>query len=158
MSYLVWKLLHVVSVVAFLGNITTGLLWAELAHRSGDPRLVAAAFRGISASDRWFTVPGVIGLVATGAVAAMQARLPILGTGWILWSIGLLAASGMVFGARLAPLQRRIAALAEGPWDAASRAGYERCFRAWKLWGAIALVTPFAALAIMVLKPNLPAF
>ena len=35
MTYLVLKMLHVVSVVAFLGNITTGLFWARHALGTG---------------------------------------------------------------------------------------------------------------------------
>src|SRR5262245_18046327 len=124
-SYLVWKLLHIVSVVLFLGNITTGLFWAELAHRSGDLRLIGAAFRGITRSDRWFTVPGVITLVASGIAAAVNAQLTILRTGWIVWALRLLLASGLAFGAFVAPLQRRIAALAAGTGSEAPPSEYE---------------------------------
>lgn len=154
MSYQIWKLIHVLAVVAFLGNITTGVFWGHHAHRSGDPRLIAATFRGIIASDRWFTNSGVIVLVVAGILAAVRGGFPILGTGWILWSLVLLVISGIAFAARIAPQQRRIVAIASGTWD---QAAYQAAYRSWQLWGALGLMAPLLATALMVLKPVLPA-
>jgi uncharacterized membrane protein len=87
----------------------------------------------------------------------MSAGIPILATGWILWPIVLFSISGIVFGARVAPLQGKIlrlsAACGESPgaWQA-----YADAYRAWELWGLLALVTPAASVVIMVLKPTLP--
>ena len=114
MSYLGWKLLHVAAVVIFLGNISTGIFWAARAHRTRDLRLIASTFEGVIRSDRWFTIPGVIGIIAGGVGAAMSGGVPILGTGWILWSIVLFAISGLAYG-MVAPLQRKIAHLDMGP-------------------------------------------
>lgn len=154
MSYQIWKLIHVLAVMAFLGNITTGVFWGHHAHRSGDPRLIAATFRGIIASDRWFTNPGVIVLVVAGVFAAIRGGFPILGTGWILWSLVLLVFSGIAFATRIAPQQRRIVAIASGAWD---QAAYRAAYRSWQLWGALGLMAPLLATALMVLKPVLPA-
>lgn len=63
MSYLVWKLLHIASVIIFLGNIVTGLFWAAHAHKARYFTLIASTFEGIIRSDRWFTIPGVVGIV-----------------------------------------------------------------------------------------------
>ena len=160
MTYFVLKLLHVAAVVMFLGNTTTGVFWKADADRTRDPVIIAHVMRGIIRSDRWFTVPGVVGIVTAGILAAIVGDLPILGTGWIFWSIVLFSISGLAFMIRLAPLQRSLAGLA----DEAARAGtpldwplYERLSRQWAIWGAIALVTPLIALALMVLKPALPA-
>src|SRR2546425_958619 len=108
MLYLGLKVLHLVAVVMFLGNITTGIFWKEHADRSRDPRIIAHALAGIIRSDRLFTIPGVIAIVIGGFGAAMTGHLPILRTGWILWSIVLFSLSGAAFGARVAPLQRRM--------------------------------------------------
>ena len=157
MSYLVLKVLHVASVVVFLGNITTGLFWASHARKSRDLKLVASTFDGIIRSDRRFTAPGVLGILVTGFAAAIVAELPILGTGWIFWPIILFSISGLVFGIRIAPLQRKILGLArdaestETTWQA-----YEKLYKSWEFWGLVALVTPVAAMVIMVLKPALP--
>jgi uncharacterized membrane protein len=157
MSYLVWKLLHIASVVLFLGNITTGLFWAGHAHRTRDFRLIASTFEGIIRSDRLFTLPGVVGILVAGIAAAIDGHLPILGTGWILWSVILFVISGLAFGFRVAPLQRQIVRIAhtsdasEQAWDS-----YTKVYKSWERWGLLALITPAAAVAIMVLKPQLP--
>lgn len=159
MTYLIWKFLHVLSVILFVGNITTGVFWAAHAAAGRDLRLVASTFEGIIRADRWFTTPGVTGLTVSGIAAALAGNLPILGTGWILWGIVLLLVSGAAFGMRVAPLQREILRVARaGDGEESSWAAFEKLYGSWKLWGAIALAAPLAALVIMVLKPRLPAF
>jgi uncharacterized membrane protein len=158
MSYLVWKLIHVLGVVLFVGNIITGILWKVLADRTRNPALIAHACAGLTRSDRVFTMPGVMLLTVAGIAAAISGNFPILGTGWILWSIVLLTISGLAFMLRVAPLQRRMHALAaagtgDGQLDWIA---YEAATRSWNVWGVIALSTPLAALALMILKPALP--
>ncbi|MGH7556232.1 MAG: DUF2269 family protein [Gemmatimonadota bacterium] len=155
--YLLFKLLHITAVIAFLGNITTGLFWHAHAVRTRDPRLLAHTMDGIIRSDRLFTVPGVIGIIISGVAAAIHGNLPILGTGWILWTLVLFSVSGLIFMIRVAPLQRQLRALAEegvqsGAFDYAR---YRALAVRWEVWGALALLTPVAGLVLMVLKPNL---
>lgn len=155
--FLVVKLLHIAAVVVFLGNITTGLFWHAWAARTRDPTLLAHTMRGIIRSDRLFTVPGVVGIIATGVAAALIAGYPLLRTGWIFWTLMLFAASGAIFGSRVAPLQRQLLAMAEdgvasGRFDFAR---YKALALRWEAWGAAALLTPLAGLVLMVLKPAL---
>jgi len=159
MTYLLFKLIHVVAVILFLGNIITGLFWKFHADGTRDPKVIAHAFEGIIRADRWFTIPGVIAIVVAGVGAAIQGRFPILGTGWIFWSIVLFSVSGIAFAWKVAPLQVRIVNLARAgieakqmDWDL-----YHRLSRAWEVWGLVALLTPVAAVVLMVLKPALPA-
>ena len=154
--YLWLKLIHVVSVIAFLGNITTGLFWHAQAARSREPGLLAFTMRGIIRSDRLFTIPGVVGIIITGVGTAMLGRLPILGTGWILWTLVLFSISGLVFMLRVAPLQRRLLTLAETGAQTGSfnYLDYRALALRWEIWGAIALVTPLLGLVFMVLKPG----
>jgi uncharacterized membrane protein len=159
MSYLVWKFLHVGSVILFLGNITTGMFWGAHANRSRDFRLIASTFDGINRSDRVFTMPGVIVIVVSGVVAAITGGLPILGTGWILWGIVLFVVSGIVFGRVVAPLQRDIVQIAgSGNPDEENWRTYEALYARWARWGLLAVLAPAAAVLIMVMKPVLPAF
>ncbi len=151
------KLIHVSAVIAFLGNITTGLFWHRHAARTGDPRILAHTMDGIIRSDRWFTLPGVLLIIAAGVWAAIEGGLPIWGTGWIRWTLVLFGISGLAFGFRVAPLQRELLAVArrgltEGGFDADA---YHRLALRWELWGALALVTPLAGLVLMILKPAL---
>lgn len=155
--YLLLKLLHIASVIAFLGNITTGLFWHAHAARTRDARLLEHTVDGIIRSDRWFTTPGVIGILVTGVAAAVYGGFPIFGTGWIYWTLILFGISGAVFGIRVAPLQRQLRAMAaEGAQSGSfDFQGYARLARHWEFWGAVALLTPLAGLVLMVLKPAL---
>lgn len=157
MSYLILKLLHIASVVVFLGNIVTGLFWAAHASRTRDFSIIAWTFEGIIRSDRFFTTPGVIGILASGIAAAILADLPLLGTGWIFWPIVLFSIAGAIFGMRIAPLQRRLAGLARGAVSTEQTwQEYAELYRKWEIWGLIAVATPTIALVIMVLKPSIP--
>jgi uncharacterized membrane protein len=153
--YLWLKLVHVLGVVMFLGNIVTGVFWHKHALATRDPRLLAHAMDGVRRSDRLFTMPGVFLILGSGIWAAIQGGYPMLGTPWILWTIVLFAISGIAFGARVAPLQKRLHALAAagaqgGGFDLAA---YERLSRQWDVWGTVATLTPIAGVALMVLKP-----
>lgn len=155
--YLWMKLLHLLAVVAFVGNIVTGVFWHRHALRTRDARLIAHAMDGVIRSDRLFTMPGVVVIIASGVLAAIQGGFPILGTRWIAWSLVLFGISGAVFMARLAPLQRRMrdfaqTGAADGNFDLAA---YERLSKQWDFWGAVATLAPLGALALMVLKPAL---
>jgi len=154
---LVLKLLHIAAVVLFLGNIVTGLFWHAHAARTREPRLLAHAMEGIIHSDRLFTIPGVIVIVAAGVALAIHLHLPLVRTGWILWTSVLLAVSGLVFMLRVAPLQRQLLALAAEGWRSGGfdYGRYRSLAIAWEAWGAAALLTPVAGLALMVLKPQL---
>ncbi len=153
--YLWVKLLHVAAVIIFLGNIATGLFWKAHADRSRDPRIIAHTMDGIIRSDRLFTIPGVVLIIVFGVTAAIMAGLPLLRVPWIAYSLLMFAISGVVFVLRVAPLQRKLLALAQRgieeqmPWDE-----YTSVSRAWLFWGDIALLTPIIALALMVLKPG----
>ena len=154
--YLAMKTLHVIAVVVFLGNIITGLFWKAHGDRTADPRIIAHTLAGIIRSDRWFTLPGVVLIVVFGVAAALLSRLPILGTGWIWQSIVLFSVSGLAFMFQVAPLQRRLLALASvaasgQQWE---EAAYRRLSRRWEFWGLVAIVTPVAALVLMVYKPG----
>ena len=155
--FLIVKLLHIATVVLFLGNIVTGLFWHAWSVRTRDPALLAHTMHGIIRSDRIFTVPGVVGIIATGVAAAIMAGYPILRTGWIFWTLVLFALSGLLFAWKVAPLQRRLYAMA----DAGARSAafdfprYRALATRWEIWGALALLTPLAGMVLMVLKPAL---
>lgn len=155
MLYLSLKALHVFAVVVFLGNIITGLFWHAHASRTRDAKLISHAMGGIIRSDRLFTMPGVTVILVSGVLLAIQGGYPLLRTGWILWPIILFSVSGLAFMLRVAPLQRRLLAMARagaerGDFDYTP---YRKLAETWELWGAVALLTPVAALIIMTVKP-----
>ncbi|HEY5093710.1 MAG TPA: DUF2269 domain-containing protein [Candidatus Eremiobacteraceae bacterium] len=157
--YLWFKLIHVAAVIVFLGNISLGVFWKDAADRTRDPRIMAHTLRSIIVADRWFTIPSVIVLLAGGIATAIAEHIPILATGWILWSIILFIISGIAFGP-IARAQRamEVAASEAVKTGALDEARYKRLSANWNVWGMIALLAPVVAVCLMVLKPHLPAF
>jgi uncharacterized membrane protein len=96
--YLVLKLIHVAAAIVFLGNISLGIFWKRLADQTQKAAIMAHTIGGIIRGDRLFTIPGVIVLVAAGIGTALVGQIPLLSTGWLLWSIVLISASGAAFG------------------------------------------------------------
>ena len=154
MLYLALKALHILSVVLFLGNIITGVFWKVHADLTGDLRARAQALDGIIKADRWFTVPGVLLIVASGVSMALLAHLPMLSTLWIGASIALFGVSGLAFGLAVGPLQKKLLTNVRtgltGNWDETQ---YNALSRSWGIWGIVATAAPVIALFLMVMKP-----
>lgn len=160
--YLWLKLIHVAAVIAFLGNITTGLFWHRHAARTRDPKFLLFTMDGIIRSDRIFTIPGVIVITTAGIFGAINGNLPIVRTGWIFWTIILFSISGFAFMYRVAPLQRKLRAMAAAGAGSTSDTGgafdyaaYHAVTRQWEGWGSVALFAPILGMALMILKPAL---
>ena len=155
--YLWLKLIHILAVVMFIGNIVTGLFWHKHAERTRNPRLLAHTMEGVIRSDRLFTIPGVVVILASGIFAAMKGGFPLLGTGWILWTLVMFSISGLVFMIRLGPLQRKLQKHAEAGAQSGSfdYDAYHRMAKQWDFWGAVATIAPLIGLGLMVLKPAL---
>jgi uncharacterized membrane protein len=154
MLYLALKALHVISVVLFLGNIITGVFWKRHADQTGDLRARAQALDGIIKSDSWFTVPGVLLIIATGVAMALIAHFPLLRTFWIVWSLVLFGIAGLAFAFKVGPLQKKLLANAQaglsGNWNEAE---YHALSKSWVVWGWIATGAPLIAVFLMVMKP-----
>ena len=155
MLYLALKTLHILAVVMFFGNIATGVFWKEHADRTRDPRIIAHVMDGIIASDRLFTVPGVLLILIAGVCGAIVGDLPLLRTGWVFWGIVLFALSGVAFMGWIAPLQKRMLKLMRAGAESGSPdwAEYHRLSRAWAVSGVLALLLVLAVLVLMVMKP-----
>ena len=149
-----FKLIHLLAVIIFLGNIITGLFWMRIAVKTKDVRIIHHTMNGIIMADRYFTIPGVVVITAAGFLAAIYGHFPILRTGWILWSIILFSISGLAFAFKVAPLQRKIFKLTLGVENFADFdwTNFRKIYFAWDIWGLIALLTPLAAFAMMTLK------
>jgi uncharacterized membrane protein len=149
--YLLLKLVHIVAVIVFMGNIFTGLFWMRQADKTNDLSIISFTIKNIIKSDRWFTVPGVIIITAGGISAALYSSTPILRTGWIFWPIVLFTLSGIIFSWKLIPLQKKLFRFTcnseKTDWDI-----YRSTLHQWEAWGLGALLAPFGALVMMVLK------
>jgi len=152
--YSLLQVIHVFAVILFMGNIITGLFWKFHADGTRDPVIVAHTIRGLIRADRWFTVPGVVAIMIAGVLAAVQAGLPLLRTGWILWSIVAFSLSGVDFAWKVAPLQKQLLLLS-GTTGEFDWAAYRSRSLRWELWGLFATLTPAVAVVLMVWKPDI---
>jgi uncharacterized membrane protein len=56
MGYALFKLIHLLAVVIFLGNIITGLFWMHIAVKTRDLKIIHFTMKGIGEADRYFTI------------------------------------------------------------------------------------------------------
>ncbi|MEJ8841256.1 DUF2269 family protein [Lacibacter sp. H375] len=152
--YLLFKIIHLLAVVAFLGNITIGLFWMKWAYKVNDVGYLQHTVKGIIAADKIFTLPGVLVITAGGIMAAIKGGYPLLGTGWIFWSIVLFTLSGIMFMAKVGPLQTKMKnyleqSIGNNSYDKAQFTKYKK---EWEWWGALSLFTPLLAFLLMILK------
>ena len=154
MNYSLLKLLHVAAVIIFLGNIITGHFWMHLAIRSRDVNIIRHSINGIMQSDRIFTIPAVLIIIIAGILAAFYGNIPVLRTGWIVWSIGLFALSGVIFSTKLSVVLRTMLNLISDQTSNREEEliSIDKLYRQWNTWAAIAIMLPLAALIMMVLK------
>lgn len=152
MAYLIWKLLHVIAAIIFIGNITLGPFWKAAADRSKDRLRIADTMKNIIRADRLFTMPSVTILIVFGFGAQMTFGYPIE-TPWILWGLIMVVVSGVVFMTKVVPLQKKMYSLASDEnkfnWEE-----YRKLSKQWNIWGSIATIAPYIALVLMVLKPS----
>ncbi len=146
------RLMHLVGAVLFLGNIVVTAVWASLGRRSRDPEVVRFLVRGVLVTDAVFTLPGVILLVLNGGIlgtAWFKAGAP-----WIIVSVTLFAITGILWGAVLVPIQRKLARVVAGmPNGGPIPPEYDILMAKWFRFGGIATLLPLVTLVLMVLKP-----
>lgn len=157
MSYESWLLVHITGVIVFFSNAVAAVFWRGRAEKTRDPRFLAHAYRALVTADSWLTAPSVVATLAGGIGAARSVGLPVLRTGWILWSLVAFGVSGLVFALRVLPLQLRLAAEAEeavrtGAFDSER---HDRQAAAWAFWAHLSLLAAAVAVVLMVLKPIL---
>lgn len=148
----VLKLLHLIAVVVFLGDIVVTAVWRLLADRTREPQVIAYALRLVQFTDKYLLVPSVFALAATGMLRAHLQDIP-------LWTNPALAAGqvsfmlcGVVWSQMLRPIQARQLAMAEALGDAgASFDDYLLLTKKWFRWGILAMALAFGSMALMVL-------
>ena len=152
MSYALLKLLHVAGVIIFLGNIITGHFWMHMAMKSKDFNIIRHSINGVMRSDRVFTMPAVFVIIAGGVLAAFYGSIPVLRTGWILWSIALFSLSGVIFSTRLSVVLRKMLEITNHQNNEEDWNSMEHLYKQWNMWALVAIMMPFTALIMMVLK------
>ena len=154
LNYEEFKMLHILGVLLFLGNIIVTGVWKYQADKSARPEVIAFAQRLVTLTDWVFTFGGVILILIGGFGMAGAGGIDIWTTSWLKLGLGLFIASGAIWAAILIPIQiaqARLARIFENGGDIPER--YWRLNRFWYIWGSIAIVLPLLNIYVMIQKP-----
>lgn len=158
LNYETLKIIHLLGVILFTGNIIVTGWWKTLADRTGDYRIIAFAQRQVTLTDWIFTFGGVV-LVLTGSlgmVALMNVDVmaEIHETRWLNWGYHLFLLSGVIWILILVPLQYLQAKMAHKfAVSGEIPANYWLYGKLWLYFGILATVIPLVNLFWMVVKP-----
>ncbi len=148
------KLLHILGVVLFLGNIIVTAVWRIRAQKLDDKTIHIFSIKLAQRTDIIFTVPGVLLIGITGHMLAPGVG-GIAAHPWIYHSYALLTISAILWAAILIPIQRKQLHLLEAS-HSIKEAGirYKTLNRWWAIVGGIATLLPLIALYLMVVRPE----
>ncbi|PVM91227.1 DUF2269 domain-containing protein [Caulobacter radicis] len=152
--YLLLKAVHVVGATVLLGTGAGIAFFMLMAHRTGQPALIAHTARVVVIADTVFTATAVVIQPITGAALAHVVGYPLL-SGWIGLSLVLYVVTGLCW-LPVVWIQIRLRDLA----DAAAKAGeplperYHRLFRAWFVLGFPAFAAVLAIVWLMLARPS----
>ncbi len=148
------RLLHILGVIMFVGNILTAAVWKMRADASGDLHVIDYAQRGVMFADYVFTLPGALLIVVSGLWMTDLSGRNLFQTGWLFTALILLIVALLIWLLELLPVQRRLIRTA----DEAVRTGQlDPVFKAltlrWSIFGVIAALLPLVNVYLMVFKP-----
>jgi uncharacterized membrane protein len=153
--YLTLKYVHVVGAIVLLGTGAGIAFFMLLAHRTGNPLVVAEVARMVVLGDLVFTTTAVVALPISGLALAWHVGYS-LWEGWIALSIGLYLLTG-AFWVPVVFMQMRMRDLA----CQAVRDGtplpdaYHRLFRTWFAFGFPAFAAVAVIIWLMIARPQI---
>ena len=153
MDYFALKFLHVVGASVLLGTGAGIAFFMLLAHRTGQPAVIAGVARIVVIADLVFTATAVVAQPVTGVLLARSVGYSLF-EAWILWSIILYLVTG-AFWLPVVWMQLRLRDLAI---DAARRnaelpRAYHGLFRWWFAFGFPAFGAVIAIFWLMIARP-----
>ena len=157
LGYDTLKILHLLGVICFMGNIIVTGWWKTMADRTGDYRIIAFAQRQVTLTDWVFTFGGVVIVLVAGFGMVYQMNPDILqeihAQRWLWWGYYLFIASGVIWALILIPvqiIQARIARAFGEIGDIPPR--YWQLSKIWLIFGILATLIPLVNLYWMVSK------
>jgi uncharacterized membrane protein len=154
-EFLILKYLHVIGATVLLGTGAGIAFFMLMAHRTGDPAVVAATARIVVTGDMVFTATAVVAQPVTGLLLARSVGYE-LGEGWIVASIALYLFTG-AFWLPVVWMQARMRDLAAAAAAAGAPLpeGYHRLYRLWFAFGFPAFAAVMAIFWLMIARPEL---
>jgi uncharacterized membrane protein len=153
-TYFVLKYLHVVGAAVLLGTGSGIAFFMLMAHRTGDPRLVAEAARIVVIADFLFTATAVVAQPVTGVLLVREVGYS-MSEGWIVASIGLYIVTG-VFWLPVVWIQMQLRDIAtQAVQDRTDLPpSYNRYFWTWFYFGFPAFGAVAAIFWLMIARPD----
>ncbi|MBB4305498.1 putative membrane protein [Rhodobium orientis] len=148
------RLLHILGAAVLFGTGMGIAFFMVLAHRTGDPKLIAHVASGVVLADALFTATAVIAQPVTGIWLAYEMGHDLLSS-WIVVAVALYLVTGtfwlpvVVIQMKMRDLARKAAA--EG---APLPATYHRLFRIWFGFGWPAFAAVLAIFGVMIARPD----
>lgn len=152
--YLILKTLHVIGATVLFGTGAGIAFFMVMAHRTGEPALIAHTAGIVVVADTLFTASAVVVQPITGAWLAQILGFPLF-SGWLGLSLILYVVTGVFWlpvvwmQLRLRDLARAAAAVGE-PLPAA----YSKLYRLWFAFGFPAFLSVIGIIWLMVAKPQ----
>ena len=153
--YYVLKFLHVIGATVLLGTGAGIAFFMLLAHRTGNPVVIAAVARIVVIADFVFTTTAVILQPITGLLLVRSVGYE-LSEGWIVASIVLYVFTGL-FWLPVVWMQARMRNLARQAVEAGTPLPdeYHRLFRRWFAFGFPAFAAVLAIFWLMIARPEI---
>lgn len=152
--FFVLKFLHIIGAAVLMGTGAGIAFFMLMAHRTGDPRLIAGVARIVVIADFAFTATAVVAQPITGLWLAHEAGYALTQT-WIVLSTILYLVTG-AFWLPVVWVQAQLKRLAQAAVDSgeALPARYHHLFRIWFWFGFPAFAAVAAIFWLMITRPQ----
>jgi len=156
-SYLLLKLLHILSAVVLTGTGAGIAFFMFMANRSENAEAIAVTARHVVLADWIFTAPAVVIQLITGILLMMKLSFSFTSP-WFLWVIGLFGFIGLCWVPVVA-IQYKLKRLASELLSSESvdkdetSAEFKRLMWWWTLLGIPAFAAILVIFVLMVFKP-----
>ena len=153
-TYFVLKYLHIIGAAVLLGTGSGIAFFMLMAHRTGDPHIVAGTARIVVIADFLFTATAVVAQPITGVLLVREVGYS-MSEGWIVASIALYMLTG-VFWLPVVWIQMRLRDLAtQAVRDRTDLPrSYHRYFWTWFYFGFPAFGAMAAIFWLMIARPD----
>ncbi|MDF2962175.1 MAG: rane protein [Paenibacillus sp.] len=151
---MLYKFMHILGAMLFLGNIVTAAFWKVRADYGSDYKVLHQAARNVMLADYIFTAPGIVILAVFGHLTAIELGYPIWETGWLAVSYVLFILSGIIWLGILVPAQLQMVRYTKTAADTGLMPREnKRWTLIWNVFGTINVLIPIVIVYFMVVKP-----
>lgn len=153
-SYLLLKMIHILSAVVVTGTGAGIAFFMFMANRSNNPQAIYVTAKTVILGDWIFTTPAVITQIVTGILLMNKLNYSFTSS-WFYWVIGLFGFVGICWLPVLR-IQYRLRQLAEQSLQSNQvKLEFKKLMRIWTLLGIPAFSAILVIFWLMIFKPFL---